>query len=80
MLGARPGDGRAGSGREYDVVGWVLGGGALWLVSAAGVARILGAVISRADLDDPAVTPVVVPAQRIHEPACDHLPAPRAVG
>lgn len=80
MLGARPVDGRAGRGREYDVLGWVLGAGALWLVSAVGVARVLGAVISRADLDDPAATPLRVPAQREHEPVCGCLLDPRAVG
>lgn len=62
------------------MLGWVLGGAALWMVTAVGVARVLGAVISRADLDDPAVgaTPVLVPAPRIPGDAC--LLDPRAVG
>ena len=64
------------------MVGWVLGGAALWMVSAAGVARVLGAVISRADLDDPAVgaPPVRVPAPRAPDAACGCLLDPRAVG
>ncbi len=62
------------------VPGWVLGGAALWMVSAVGVARVLGAVISRADLDDPAVgaMPVFVPAPRVDDDA--YRLDPRAVG
>lgn len=62
------------------MVGWVLGGAALWVVSAVGVARVLGAVISRADLDDPAVgaPPVLVPAPRVPDDA--FRLDPRAVG
>ncbi len=50
------------------------------MVSAVGVARVLGAVISRADLDDPAVgaRPVLVPVARVPDDAC--LLYPRAVG
>lgn len=64
------------------MLGWVLGGAALWTVSAVGVARVLAAVISRADLDDPAVgaPPVPVPAPRDHEAACGCLLYPRAAG
>lgn len=67
MLCARPGRVAPVRGRENDVMGWVLGAGALWLVSAVGVARVLGAVISRADLDDPAARPLHVPALRDRE-------------
>jgi len=48
------------------VLAWVVGGAALWMVSAFGVATVLGQVIARADRDDPFVTspPVFVPEQR----------------
>ncbi|MDN5934253.1 MAG: hypothetical protein L0I24_24805, partial [Pseudonocardia sp.] len=47
-----------------------------------GVALVLGAVISRADRDDPAVgaPPVFVPGPRAHDVACGCLLDPRAVG
>lgn len=72
MLGARPVTGRAGRVGEYCVVVWIVGGAALWMAAATGVATVLGRVIAMADRDDPAAggLPVFVPAQRAGEPAC----------
>lgn len=73
MLVARPGAGRAGRGRECGVLVWVLGAALLWMAAAVLVAAVLGAVISRADHEDPAVdvARMRVPARPTLTPVCD---------
>ncbi|GAA3235725.1 hypothetical protein GCM10017691_33350 [Pseudonocardia petroleophila] len=55
------------------MLAWVVGGAAVWMVSAVGVAGVLGAVIARADREDPFVddSRMLVPTQRTASPLCD---------
>ncbi|MDN5750994.1 MAG: hypothetical protein L0H64_21215 [Pseudonocardia sp.] len=64
---------------------WVMGGAALWAVSAAGVALVLGAMISRSHrpvMSTPELG-ALVPAQRVASPSGlrsqPHLPCAGAV-